>query len=417
MPAKTKSEKKFPLAVKAGSSVVKIYRDRKRSGDYYRLVYYLGGKRQRLNFCSLGDAKEEATAKAAQLARGDVDAVQLTGRDRLTYGHALEAIKSTGVTLDVAANEYTQATKTLAGHSLLDAVNFYMRHGVNGVSGRMVADAVGDFRQAKIVAGRSAVYLKDIRYRLGGFAKAFNLEVRELAAQDVADYLEGLKLHSRSFNNHLSMLRTFFRFCQARGWLSTHVNLLSRVERRSGSGSEIEILTPEELRRLLAAASSRIVTCLAVQAFAGVRTEELFRLTWRDLERRPGNIEIRAKQAKTASRRLIPISENLASWLRVAPRNGDERLWPRSSNRYFADQKSAAAKVGFAWKANGLRHSFISYRLAKTKDIAAVALEAGNSARMIFAHYRELCTESEAAQWFGIVPANAEAGNVVRLAS
>jgi len=281
----------------------------------------------------------------------------------------------------------------------------------------MVADAVGDFRQAKIVAGRSAVYLKDIRYRLGGFAKAFNLEVRELAAQDVADYLEELKLHSRSFNNHLSMLRTFFRFCQARGWLSTHVNLLSRVERRSGSGSEIEILTPEELRRLLAAASSRIVTCLAVQAFAGVRTEELFRLTWRDLERRPGNIEIRAKQAKTASRRLIPISENLAAWLRVAPRNGDERLWPRSSNRYFADQKSAAAKVGFAWKANGLRHSFISYRLAKTKDIAAVALEAGNSSRMIFAHYRELCTESEAAEWFGIVPASDAADNVVRFGS
>jgi hypothetical protein len=68
----------------------------------------------------LGDAKEEATAKAAQLARGDVDAVQLTGRDRLSYGRALEAIKSTGVTLDVAANEYAQATKTLAGHSLLD---------------------------------------------------------------------------------------------------------------------------------------------------------------------------------------------------------------------------------------------------------------------------------------------------------
>ena len=58
-------------------------------GDYYRVVFYLGGKRHRLNFCSLGDAKEEATAKAAQLARGDVDAVQLTGRDRLTYGRAL----------------------------------------------------------------------------------------------------------------------------------------------------------------------------------------------------------------------------------------------------------------------------------------------------------------------------------------
>jgi hypothetical protein len=82
-----------------------------------------------------------------------------------------------------------------------------------------LADAVADFEQAKSGAGRSAVYLKDIRYRLRGFAKAFNLEVRDLVAKDVADYLEGLKLQSRGFNNHVSMLRTFFGFCQARAGL------------------------------------------------------------------------------------------------------------------------------------------------------------------------------------------------------
>ena len=85
----------------------------------------------------------------------------------------------------------------------------------------------------------------------------------------------------------------------------------------------------------------------------------------------------------------------------------------RSSNRYFAAQKRAASGAGLPWKANALRHSFISYRLARTKDIAAVALEAGNSPKMIFAHYRELCTEVEAADWFGILPAS-EANNVVR---
>jgi hypothetical protein len=127
-------------------------------------------------------------------------------------------------------------------------------------------------------------------------------------------------------------------------------------------------------------------------------------------------MESKKKQAKTASRRLIPISENLAAWLGVAPRNGDERLWPRSSNRYFADQKSAAAKAGFAWKANALRHSFISYRLALTKDIAAVALEAGNSPAIIFRSYRELATESEGAEWFGIVPTRGETDNVLRFA-
>jgi hypothetical protein len=43
-----------------------------------------------------------------------------------------------------------------------------------------------------------------------------------------------------------------------------------------------------------------------------------------------------------------------------------------------------------------------------------VALEAGNSARMIFAHYRELATEAEAEDWFGILPAKGPE-NVIRL--
>jgi hypothetical protein len=137
-----------------------------------------------------------------------VDAIQLTGGTG-SFTDALDAITATGVALDAAATEYAQAARTLAGHSLLDAANFYMRHHDNGVAGRMVSDAIEDFRQAKRGAGRSSVYLKEIRYRLGSFARAFNLEVRELVAQEVADYLEGLKLQSRSFNNQLSMLRTF----------------------------------------------------------------------------------------------------------------------------------------------------------------------------------------------------------------
>ena len=62
------------------------------------------------------------------------------------------------------------------------------------------------------------------------------------------------------------------------------------------------------------------------------------------------------------------------------------------------------AEASAAWKKNALRHSFISYRVAESKDAAAVALEAGNSARMIFQHYRELVTPEEAKEWFGILP-------------
>ena len=102
--------------VKTGSAVVKIYREKKGSGTYYRVGYYLSGKRTWLHCATLEDAKKEADAKAAQLSRGDVDAAQLTGRDRLVYGRALEALRPLNVPLDAAALEYADARKVLARH-------------------------------------------------------------------------------------------------------------------------------------------------------------------------------------------------------------------------------------------------------------------------------------------------------------
>src|SRR5215469_2453009 len=110
---------RFPIVVKRGSSVVKIHRDRKPTGTYYRVAYHIGGKRHRLHFNDLEKATSEAEAKASQLSRGDVDAAQLTGKDRLVYGRALEAIKEHGLPLDSVALEYSEARKLLNGVSLI----------------------------------------------------------------------------------------------------------------------------------------------------------------------------------------------------------------------------------------------------------------------------------------------------------
>ena len=57
---------------------------------------------------------------------------------------------------------------------------------------------------------------------------------------------------------------------------------------------------------------------------------------------------------------------------------------------------------------NGLRHSFISYRMAVLKNAAEVSLEAGNSPKMIFEHYLELRTEAEGKEWFSVMPTACE---------
>jgi hypothetical protein len=71
----------------------------------------------------------------------------------------------------------------------------------------------------------------------------------------------------------------------------------------------------------------------------------------------------------------------------------------------------------FAWKHNALRHSFISYRVAQIQNVAQVALEAGNSPRMVFSNYRELVRAADAEKWFGITPEAVEAGKSLRTAT
>jgi integrase len=401
---------RFPIVVKRGSSEVKIYRDRKPEGTYYRVVYYLGSKRLRLNFSDFEEAKTEAEAKASQLSRGDVDAAQLSGKDRIEYGRAKDAVKEFNLPLDAVAIEYADARKVLDGVPLVDAARFYARHHGKAIKRKSVALAVDEMIERKTTKGVSELYLADLRYRLGVFKEAFHCDVNALTPDDVAAFFDGLKLSARSHNNFLCALRTFFRFAQKHDWLSREADLLSRVEKRNGKPTPVEIFTPSELAELLKHASSQAATCIALAAFAGLRAEEILRLDWADIERHPGFVEIAAHKAKTATRRIVPISENLLRWLATAPRTGD-RVWPHSKAWFFEALRNAADNAKIKWKQNALRHSFISYRLAEIQDVNRVALEAGNSPQMIFRHYRELATPDQAKTWSAIAPETA--ANVV----
>ena len=64
---------------------------------------------------------------------------------------------------------------------------------------------------------------------------------------------------------------------------------------------------------------------------------------------------------------------------------------------------------------NGLRHSFISYRVGKTDNENKVALEAGNSAAVIRSNYLKMVTKAKARQWFSIKPADGT--SIIQLAN
>jgi hypothetical protein len=69
--------------------------------------------------------------------------------------------------------------------------------------------------------------------------------------------------------------------------------------------------------------------------------------------------------------------------------------------------------VNIPWRKNALRHSFISYRVAKTDNVDKVALEAGNSAAVIRSNYLKMVTSAQGRRWFAIKPPTGQ--KIIRL--
>ena len=193
-------------------------------------------------------------------------------------------------------------------------------------------------------------------------------------------------------------------------------------QQAKADSSEIEIFTPAEFAEILSNARAEMVPWLAIGGLAGLRSAELGRLDWSEVNLAERHIEIKASKAKTAARRLAPVTDNLAAWIaphfKPAGKVTEFESWWNQIPKLVEEMNRARRECGntakFDWKHNGLRHSFCSYRLAAIKNAAQVALEAGNSPQMIFKHYRQLVTEAEARKWFTVTP---EAkSNVVHLA-
>ncbi len=105
----------------------------------------------------------------------------------------------------------------------------------------------------------------------------------------------------------------------------------------------------------------------------------------------------------TSARRLVPLSENLKAWL--APwRHETGKIISLSDYAGALNDIAVKAQNPDGWRQNGLRHSYISYRVALTGDVARTALESGNSPKMIFRHYREVVHKEASKAWFAITP-------------
>jgi integrase len=277
-----------------------------------------------------------------------------------------------------------------------------------------VAELVAMFLEAKKADGRAPRYLSDLRVRLGDFAKSFGDKLTAaVTTRDLDEWIHGLPVGPQSRVNYRRVLNVLFNFACAREL--ARENPVMRTGKPKVFAKEPGILTPVQFERLLNAADERLRPALAIGGFAGLRPAELHRLTWDAVNLEERHVSVSAKTSKTASRRLVPICDNLLAWLLTAPKRVGSVL-PVSDaigrDLFVAAREAAGIKT---WPADALRHSWVTYRFALTGDAARTAAEAGHDQAVLHRHYRALATKAQAEAYFAIRPPT-DAAKVVRFA-
>ena len=246
---------------------------------------YADGTRRRFDsYPREFEAMEAADKLARRLDSRDYVAASLTRDQALEYANAGARLKPFNLSVDAATATVAECLKTVGDLANIHAaVKFYAaRH--KQTTRKPVAEVVAEFLKIKAARQASDRYLRDLTGRLERFASDCQKDACDVTTADIQDWNDAQKLSPQSYRNYRTVLHTLFKFAVARGYASD--NPVEGVERVKVSGGDVEVFTSAEITRLLEAAKRVVpewLPCLAIGAFAGLRSAEIERLDWSDI--------------------------------------------------------------------------------------------------------------------------------------
>jgi integrase len=203
-------------------------------------------------------------------------------------------------------------------------------------------------------------------------------------------------------------VRNLFNWCIRQDVVTE--NPVLKLEKINLDPFDPYVLTVDECRKVLNLCWEKhreILPLLALNLFCGIRPSETRRLNsgkgrdcnfdWEDNE-----VVFQAKKTKTKMRRFVEMSDNCLAWLNLQELNLPIVNANHKWDRFLQDAKKELEYK--AWPHDCIRHSFCSYGLRHSENAAKVALQAGNTERVLFRHYLKLVKKPEAEKFWNIFP-------------
>ena len=349
---------------------------------YSFVAYYRQASRRQVRyFKKERDARAFAADKEVELLNEGVRHAELSDEER----GAVYAVRAAGFSVKEVVDSFLRTRAVLERSTTLET-------------------AIEELLTVRSAEGKSKAHIADTHHRLGAFERAIGGErlIASITTSELDGWLSGLAVAPQTRLNYRRVAHALFAFGVARGYCTS--NPVTAAHKPKVLPTPIGILSVAEARALLEACDESILASVAIALFGGLRREEIARLHWSEIDLGRGFVHVAAAKSKTAQRRLVTISENLAAWLApLARQRGPVMPRAMTYRRRFRDAITAAALL--PWKQNAMRHSFGSYHLAKWQSAEKTVHELGHSgSALLYHHYRELRTPQQASDYWQIFP-------------
>ena len=386
---KKRKRRKIPVITHEGIQIREV------RPDYFMIDHQHAGRRERVCYSNIDEAKTYATILKTRINNEGLSALTI-GPEERRDAHA--------------------ALKILAGDSTLSAAaDFWRIHHPRGdaITVQALADQFMDSlrkrnaRQSTVAERHQK--LDRLCHDLG------DRPVVSITEADIVSWLDDKGVKGQTRDGYRRCFHALFNIGIKRNQPLLMKNPCSHIERAAQDERAPAFFSTKDAKSIMAAAESvapEIAPYLALQFFGGLRPGEAAGLDWSKIDLAEKTLTIDAVTSKKRRRRIITTNDTLTAWLaRYGQPDGRVGRDTKEQTAFSLRKVAKAAKV--AWIQDGPRHTYATMFYAVTPDASALAAHMGNTAGVVFENYRGLATRSDAEQYWQLRPST-KAGNVIQ---
>src|SRR5262245_25153584 len=367
-----------------GKIKVRDYHNPQRPHLRYYISFREAGRAKRQFFETKEQAKAQADFKNKEVEQNGVEHAEFPTWLRVMAHEATAALQPFGKTIRDAAAHYLA----------------YLKATARSCSAEQLVEEMLAKKKADKMSER---HVDNLKSRLSYFSAKFNGKlVAAITTREIDDWLGELPVAPSTRNCYRNIAIQAFNFAIKRGYAVE--NPAAKTDKVKTPDGDIGILSVTQTARLLESSGPELLPYIAIGAFAGLRSSEIERLDWSDINFESGLIKVEARKGtrkNTRRRRFERLEPNPREWIQPH-RTLKGNVPPTEDFRELFDTARARGGLLRNWPINALRHSYGSYHLAHFNDVNVLAIEMGNSPEMIFNHYRELVRPKDAEQYWKI---------------